>query len=64
MAAHKFTTGDVVEFLPSNMDFNVPRGTYKIVRALPAEGINRDYRVKHVQDGHERVIRESQLGRR
>jgi hypothetical protein len=46
------------------MDFNVPRGTYKIVRPLPAEGINRDYRVKHVQDGHERVIRESQLGRR
>jgi hypothetical protein len=64
MSAHKFTAGEVVEFLPSNMDFNVPRGTYRIVRPLPAEGINRDYRVKHVQDGHERVIRESQLGRR
>jgi|NGEPerStandDraft_6_1074524.scaffolds.fasta_scaffold616227_1 hypothetical protein len=61
MPRHKFTVGQEVSFLPSAMDFNVPRGTYRIVRQLPLEAGGFQYRVKNVSDGHERIIRESQL---
>ncbi|CAH2599556.1 conserved protein of unknown function [Rhodovastum atsumiense] len=58
---HKFTVGQEVSFLPSASDFNVPRGTYRIVRQLPLESSGYAYRVKNVNDGHERIIAESQL---
>lgn len=61
MQRHKFTIGQDVTFLPSAMDFNVPRGTYRIVRQLPMETGGFHYRVKNVSDGHERIIREAQL---
>ena len=62
MAIQKFIVGQKVEFLPGSLDGNVPRGTYTVTRVLPEEQGNRNYRVKHVRDGHERVVRESQLG--
>lgn len=61
MPRHKFTVGQEVSFLPSAMDFNVPRGTYRIVRQLPLEAAGFQDPVKNVSDGHERIIRESQL---
>jgi hypothetical protein len=61
MARHKFAVGQEVSFLPSVSDFNVPRGTYRIVRQLPFEVDSFTYRVKNLNDGHERVMRESQL---
>ena len=61
MPRHKFVVGQEVTFMPSAMDFNVPRGTYRIVRQLPLEAGGFQYRVKHANDGHERIIRESQL---
>ena len=38
-----------------------PGGAYTIQRALPDEGRDLQYRVKNVQDGHERVVSEAQL---
>jgi hypothetical protein len=61
MARHKFTVGEVVDFLPGTRDTNIPRGRYKIERLLPSETRDLQYRVKHVVDGHERVVLESQL---
>ncbi|MDA8050283.1 MAG: hypothetical protein M0002_09790 [Rhodospirillales bacterium] len=61
MTRHRFAVGQEVEFLPSRNDFNIPRGTYKIVRQLPAEMSDCQYRVKNARDGHERIMRESQL---
>jgi hypothetical protein len=61
MASHKFAVGQEVEFLPGRMDFHVPRGVYTIVRQLPVEANERQYRVKNSRDGHERIMRESQL---
>lgn len=61
MASHKFAVGQEVEFLPGRMDFHVPRGAYTIVRQLPAEANEHQYRVKNSRDGHERIMRESQL---
>jgi hypothetical protein len=63
MPAYKFVVGEQVYFLPSPTDYNVPRGTYTILRRLPFEGKTCAYRVKSTRDGHERVIPESQLGR-
>jgi hypothetical protein len=61
MTRHKFAVGQEVSFLPSVSDFNVPRGIYRIVRQLPFEVDGFSYRVKNLNDGHERVMRESQL---
>jgi hypothetical protein len=58
---HKFTVGQVVNFLPGPLDRNVPRGKYKVQRLLPSETADLQYRVKHATDGHERVVSESQL---
>jgi hypothetical protein len=61
MARHKYQIGQVVDFMPSARDGNVPRGRYKIQRLLPSETRDLQYRVKHTVDGHERVVVESQL---
>jgi hypothetical protein len=61
IVSHKFAAGDTVEFLPGPLDVNVARGSYTIVRPLPSETRDLQYRVKHTRDGHERVVRESQL---
>ncbi len=61
MPPHNFAVGQSVELVPSRMDGNVPRGIYTVERLLPNDSADREYRVKSVQDGHERVLRESQL---
>lgn len=58
---HKFAIGARVEFSPGRSELHVPRGIYTIVRLLPAEANDWQYRVKNAHDGHERIIRESQL---
>ena len=61
MNQHKFTVGQMVDFLPGPGDANVPRGKYRVQRLLPSETKDLQYRVKHAADGHERVVLESQL---
>lgn len=61
MPPHNFTIGQRVELVPGRMDANVPRGLYTVERLLPNDSADREYRVRSVQDGHERVLRESQL---
>jgi hypothetical protein len=61
MPLHKFTVGQSVEILPGKHDGNVPRGAYTVERLLPNDAADREYRVKNLRDGHERVVRESQL---
>ena len=61
VARHKFAVGQKVEFLRGRNDLHVPPGIYTIVRQLPIEANDCQYRVKSAHDGHERVMRESQL---
>ncbi len=61
MPTHKFAVGDRVRLIVSKYAGDVPAGDYTISRQLPAEANVCQYRVKHVQDGHERVVRESQV---
>jgi len=61
--SHKYEIGRIVrsESRPNGV---IPPGNYEIVRQLPSNDAERDlqYRVKAVLDGHERIVKESDLG--
>lgn len=61
MPLHSFAVGQSVEFVPGRFDGSAPSGTYTVVRQLPNDSTDREYRVRNVRDGHERVVRESQI---
>lgn len=61
MNQHRFSVGQVVDFVPGPRDQNVRPGKYKIERLLPSETRDLQYRVKHAMDMHGRVVSESQL---
>ncbi len=63
MPHHSFAVGQMLEFDPGKFDGTAARGTYTVVRLLPNDGSDREYRVRSARDGHERVARESQLRR-
>ena len=61
MPHHSFAVGQMLEFDPGKFDGTAARGTYTVVRLLPNDGSDREYRVKNARDGHERVMQESQI---
>jgi len=63
MVSHKFAVGDRVQLSIDKYSGDVPSGVYTISRRLPVESNICQYRVKHTQDGHERVVQESQVSR-
>ncbi len=58
---HKYQVGQVVDFTPGALTLETSIGKYEIVRHLPPEGPENQYRIKSVLDNHERVVRESQI---
>jgi hypothetical protein len=58
---HSFSIGQSVEVTPGMHDGNLRRGIYKILRLLPNDAEDREYRVRSDFDGHERVVRQSLL---
>ena len=62
-AAHKFKAGQTVMSVKSANSL-IPLGRYRIVRPLPTDGVSNQYRIKSVLDGHERVVRESDLAQK
>jgi hypothetical protein len=61
VAQHSFVVGQSVALVRGRLDGKVPAGTYTVQRLLPNDGADREYRIRNVRDGHERVVRESQL---
>ena len=61
LALHKYSVGQKVSFLPGSGSQSHLRGNYIIVRLLPSETRDRQYRVKCDHETHERVVLESQL---
>jgi len=57
---HKFKIGETVNFTPAQNP-HARRGQYKIVRLMPPEGRDFQYRVQSVSTGDERVVLESEL---
>jgi hypothetical protein len=58
---HKFPIGATVYFTASNVSRPAATGTYEIVRLLPTEGDDCQYRIKSSTEAFERVAKESQL---
>lgn len=61
MKDHRFTVGQTVRFLSGAGRVKGGSDSYKVVKLLPAEYNDQQYRVKSANDGHERVVKESQL---
>jgi hypothetical protein len=61
MASHKFSIGQKVSFHPGGGTQAYLSGNYTVVRELPSENGDWQYRVKSDRDSHERIVLESQL---
>ena len=58
---HKFAVGETVYFTASNVSRPAATGTYEVIRLLPTDGDDCQYRIKSATEAFERVARESQL---
>ena len=60
MTNPKFKVGQTVELSPA-IARNMPGGMYKIIKQLPERNGEYEYRIKNVNEPHERVVREIEL---
>ena len=60
MPTHKFHVGQLVQLTPT-ISRNVPGGSYEITKKLPERSGEFEYRIKSMNEPHERVARESEL---
>ena len=58
---HKFSVGETVYFTASNVARPAATGTYEVIRLLPTDGDDCQYRIKNSTEAFERVAKESQL---
>jgi hypothetical protein len=63
LTTHKFQVGQSVYFTSGTMGRPGASGSYKIVKLLPLEGDDYQYRIKSTGEAFERVAKESQLDR-
>jgi hypothetical protein len=61
MRSHKFRVGQTVFYTSSPISRPGATGSYKVVRLLPSDGDDYQYRIKHAGEAFERVAKESQL---
>lgn len=61
--AQKFRVGDNVNIIAGLLGRGESGGVYQIVRVLPSEGDEQQYRIKSATEPHERVAKGSQLER-
>jgi hypothetical protein len=57
---HKFQVGQSVDLIPSIVR-RAAKGAYEIIRLIPDNEDDPQYRVKSAAEPHERVVPESQL---
>ena len=60
---HKFRPGQTVYFTSKPLGHMAANGTYQIVKLLPLDGDEHQYRIKSTSEAFERVAKESQLER-
>ena len=58
---HKFVVGELVRFTASNVSRPAASGCFEVIRQLPSDGGERQYRIRNTAEAFERVARESQL---
>ena len=60
MLSHKFHIGQLVQLAPT-ISRNAPGGSYEIIKKMPESRGEFEYRIKSMNETHERVARESEL---
>src|ERR1700716_1850805 len=58
---HKFGVGETVYFTASNVARPAASGTYEVIRLLPTDGDDCQYRIKNSTEAFERMAKGSQL---
>ena len=61
MSSPKFKTGQLVDFNPARATIPASIREYKVLRMLPHENGERQYRIKTIAELFERVAKESEL---
>jgi len=61
LQTHKFQVGQTVFYTSSPITRPGASGSYKVVRLLPSDGDDYQYRIKNPGEAFERVAKESQL---
>lgn len=61
LQTHKFHVGQTVSYTSSPITRPGASGSYKVVRLLPSDGDDYQYRIKNPGEAFERVAKESQL---
>ena len=60
---HKFQIGQTVYFTARPIGQMAANGAYQVVKLLPSDGSDYQYRIKSADEAFERVAKESQLDR-
>jgi hypothetical protein len=60
MPSYKFQIGQTV-FLERSLNRNIPGGACVVIKKLPENHGEFEYRVRNDKEPHERVVRESEL---
>jgi hypothetical protein len=61
LRAHKYRVGQAVLYTSSPISRPGASGTYKVIKLLPSDGDDYQYRIKNPGEAFERVAKESQL---
>ncbi len=61
MTTHKFEVGQAVLFTSGPVSRPGADGAYRVLRLLPSDGSDFQYRIKNPAEAFERVAKESQL---
>lgn len=61
LQAHKYQVGQTVFYTSGMAGRGNGTGSYQVVRLLPPDGTDFQYRIKSLGEAYERVARESQL---
>lgn len=61
--AHKYRVGETVYYTSPSFGRAAASGSYTVVKLLPSEGDDYQYRIKSSGEAFERVAKESQLDR-
>jgi hypothetical protein len=62
LKTHKYSIGQTVRYTAGPARFGAS-GSFKVVKLLPSDGDEQQYRIKSVGEAFERVAKESQLDR-
>ena len=63
LAGHRYTVGQSVHYTAGAFSRSGTSGSFRIVKLLPLEGDDYQYRIKSAGEPYERVAKESQLDR-